>query len=95
MTRLQRETGAGRPQALKFVSRPRAQPKQKDAVFASWFYVRKIVNTWQSSKKIGSNCGATKYITRGKDVYFRDVDFGACAVLTEPVGWLNLRENAY
>ena len=61
-------------------------------MLASWFYVRKIVNTWQSSNQIGSNCGATKYITRGKDAYFGDVDFGDCAVLTELVGWLNLRK---
>lgn len=93
-TRLQIKTGAGLPRASKFGSRSKGQPKQKDAVFASWFYVRKIVNTWQPSNEIGSNRGATIYVTRGKDAYFRDVDFGGCAVLTDVVGWLNLWESA-
>jgi len=61
-------------------------------VLVSWFDVREIVNTWQSSSKIGSNCGATKYIVRGEDAHFRDVDFGDCALLTEMVGQLSLRE---
>lgn len=86
MTRLQIKTGAGLPYALKFGSWSKGQAKQKDAVFASWFYVGKIVNTWQPSNEIGSNCGATIYITRGKDAHFGDGDFGGCAVLTEFVG---------
>lgn len=61
---------------------------------ASWFCVRKIVNTWQSSNKTGSNCSTTKYVTRSEDAYLKDWEFGGCAVLTELLGWLNLRENA-
>lgn len=81
MTRLQIKTGAGL--LLKFGSWSKGQAKQKDAVFTSWFYVGKIVNTWQPSNEIGSNCGAIIYITRGKDAHFGDGDFGGCAVLTD------------